>query len=274
VLAGMLVGGAFYQVPQIAAGGLLSPSRRITMPGPPGGCTERTWRGTGIDLQGWHCGARGRRRGTIIYLHGIADNRSSSAGVIRRYVPGGFDVIAYDSRRHGLSGGDFCTYGFHEKEDLRRVIDSVAPGPVMLFGTSLGAAVALQAAASDPRITLVIAAEVFSDLQTVARERAPFALPSWALHRAFAIAEQRGSFRIGDVSPLLAARRVTVPVLLIHGAADSDTLPAHSERVLAALAGPKRLLLVDGAGHNQSLNQSDTWDVIDEWIGAIKGKDM
>jgi uncharacterized protein len=267
VSAGLAVTAAFYQLPEIAAGGLLSPARRTAISPLPDGCRERNWQGAGVELHGWHCAAApGPRRGTIIYLHGIADNRSSGAGVIRRYARRGFDVIAYDSRRHGLSSGDVCTYGFYEKEDLRAVVNTVSNGPVVLIGTSLGAAVAIQAAADDPRISRVVAAEIFSDLETVARERAPFVLPSWAIRKAFAIAEQRGSFKVAEVSPVLAARRVAVPVLLIHGADDRETPPAHSERVLAALAGPKRLLLIERAGHNQSLNESSTWTAIDEWI--------
>jgi pimeloyl-ACP methyl ester carboxylesterase len=86
----------------------------------------------------------------------------------------GFDVVAYDSRANGESEGDACTYGFHEKEDLREVLNSIEKGPVILLGSSLGAAGALQLAASDQRITAVVAAETFSDLRTVVTERAPF----------------------------------------------------------------------------------------------------
>ena len=93
----------------------------------------------------------GDRRGTLIYLHGVADNRASGAGVIERFRKRGFDVVAYDSRAHGESDGDACTYGFYEKQDLRRVLDSVGVGPIVLVGCSLGAAVALQLAADEPR---------------------------------------------------------------------------------------------------------------------------
>jgi hypothetical protein len=49
-------------------------------------------------------------------------------------------------------------------------------------------------------------------------------------------------------------------------------LVAHAERVRAALDGPSRLLVVDGAGHNQSLNGAGVRDVIDEWIGLAAEK--
>jgi uncharacterized protein len=262
------------KVPDIAAGGLLYPSRRVDIPPPPQNCVEDHRNAGGVAVVGWRCAAEGVRRGTIVYLHGIADNRASSAGAIRRYLPAGYDVIAYDSRRHGQSGGDVCTYGFHEKEDVRDLLDTISSGPVILLGTSLGAAIALQAAAEDPRVSMVIGAEVFSDLRTVAVERAPRLLPQWAIDRAFAIAEARGEFVVDQVSPLNAAKRLTIPVLLIHGADDVDTPPAHSRRVFDALRGPKRLVIVQGAGHNQSLNGAEAWRAIDEWIDTIRRVDQ
>ena len=235
----------------------------------PAQCGERVFVGAGVTLRGWACQTDQDRRGTVVYLHGIADNRGSGVGAIRRYTAQGFDVVAYDSRAHGLSDGEACTYGYFEKEDLRAVIRTLDEGPVILIGTSLGAAVALQAASVEARVSAVIAAEVYSDLETIARERAPFFLTDATIRKAFAVAEQRGSFRIGDVQPEGAARHVRVPVLLVHGSADRETPPAHSSRVYAALAGPRRLILVDGAGHNHSLSGPAVWREIDTWLADV-----
>lgn len=255
-------------VPTIAAGGLLHPAKRTSLAAMPPQCAEREFAGSGVTLRGWSCGADGARRGTIVYLHGIADNRGSGVGTIRRFTAQGFDVVAYDSRGHGLSEGEICTYGHFEKADLGRVMDTLVEGPVILIGTSLGAAVALQAAALDARVSGVIAAEAFSDLETVARDRAPVFLTDRIIRKAFVIAEERGSFRIRDVSPVEAARHIRVPVLLVHGAADTETAPAHSVRVFDALAGPKRLILVEGAGHNRSLSGTQVWAEIDAWLAS------
>jgi uncharacterized protein len=159
-----------------------------------------------------------------------------------------------------------CTYGFVEKRDLRRVIDGLSAGPVILIGTSLGAAVALQEAGSDPRAAAVVAAESFSDLRTVATERAPRFLPPPVIRKAFMVVEQRGRFLVDAVSPAQAARTIQSPVLLIHGAEDKETPPAHSQRIFEALAGPRRLMLVPGAGHNQSLYGPAVWAEIERWI--------
>lgn len=67
---------------------------------------------------------------------------------------------------------------------------------------------------------------------------------------------------------MAAAAEIKIPVLLIHGAADSETPPDHSRRVLAALAGSKRLILVPGAGHNGSL-RGEVWGEIERWLEEV-----
>ena len=64
---------------------------------------------------------------------------------------------------------------------------------------------------------------------------------------------------------MAAAPRITARVLLIHGASDIETLPAHSQRVYEALRGPKRFLLVPDAGHNGSL-RADVWPEVERWL--------
>jgi pimeloyl-ACP methyl ester carboxylesterase len=259
------------QLPAIGAGGLLHPGRTLANVSPPQNCRATDFAGAGVTLKGWSCVSAAPARATIVYLHGVADNRRSATGVVQRFVSRGFNVVAYDSRAHGESGGDACTYGFFEKQDLRLVIDTLGTGPVILIGTSLGAAVALQEAADDPRVRAVVAAETFSDLRTVASERAPVFFTKGTIDRSFEAAEREAHFRVDEVQPEQSARRITASVLVIHGADDVETPPAHSERVYAALAGPKRLILVPGAGHNGSL-RSDIWNQIERWIDEILPK--
>jgi alpha-beta hydrolase superfamily lysophospholipase len=258
------------QLPALGAGALLHPSKSRIRLATPAACRDETFAGAGVMLKGWRCPTTAPRRGAIVWLHGVADNHGSSAGLVDRFLPRGFDVIAYDSRAHGESGGDVCTYGVYEKQDLARVIDTIAVGPIVLIGDSLGGAVALQEAADDARITTVVAAETFSDLRTVATERAPRIFTPGVLRRAFERAAQDGRFDIDEASPVRAAPKIRVPVLLIHGDSDVDTRPEHSRRIFAALQGPKRLILVPGATHNRSL-RPEVWREIDEWIDQVLG---
>lgn len=265
----LILAAAFIEAPSIAAGGLLYPARVALYNTTPPGCVDREFAGDGLTLRGWSCASIGERRGSVVYLHGVADNRASAVGVIDRLTKRGFEVIAYDSRAHGQSDGTICTYGFYEKRDLARVVDTLAPGPVVLIGTSLGAAVAIQGAAERSRVNGVVAAESFSDLRTVATERAPRILVPPLIARAFRVAEQRGQFDVASVSPVDAAKSLRIPVLLIHGADDVETPPEHSKRIFAALRGPKQLLLVPRAGHAHSLNAPTAWAAIDRWLSVV-----
>ena len=151
---------------------------------------------------------------------------------------------------------------------LHRVLDTIHGGPIVLLGHSLGAAIALQEAADDPRVTTVISAETFSDLRTVATERAPLFFSSGVIGRGFRLAESEAHFRVDAVSPVKAAACIRIPVLVIHGEADTDTPPSHSRRVFDALAGPKRLILVPSAHHSESL-RGEVWAQVDNWIDDI-----
>lgn len=251
------------------AGAVLFPTRTTTRVAPPEFCVERRFEGVEVQLAGWQCASGAvTRKGTVVYLHGIGDNRSSASGVVTHLLTLGYDVIAYDSRAHGASEGEQCTYGYYEKEDLRRVIAHSGATEVVLMGHSLGGAVALQAAAIEPAVRAVIAISTFSDLRSVVTERAPEVFfPRWAVAPALDRAAAEGRFVIDDVSPLRAAARITVPTLLIHGEADYNTPPSHSERVFHALQGTKRLLLVPGAGHNDVVRHQ-VWEEIEGWLSV------
>ncbi len=261
---------SLWVAPAIAAGALLHRSQTPVYRARPDTCADASFAGDGVELQGWRCAPTAPRRGTIVYLHGIGDNRSGAAGVVERFGPQGFEVVAYDSRAHGQSDGTLCTYGIRERQDLRRVVATIPAGPVILVGSSLGAAVAIQTASVEPRVSGVVAAEVFADLRSIATERGRrMWLPPWTIVRALPIAERRAGFRVDDASPVASARLVNVPVLLLHGADDRETSPRHSRLVHDALAGPRTLVIVPRAGHNQTLAAPGVWDRVEAWIGDL-----
>lgn len=211
-------------------------------------------------LEGWVFRAAGERRGLVVYLHGIADNRQSGVGIAERLVPRGYDVLAFDSRAHGRSSGEACTYGYRERHDVSRALDAVGAWRAILLGHSLGAAIALQAAAVDRRIEGVVAASAFSDLPTIVLERSRwFILPESYVEDALARAGELGGFPPAEASPVGLAPRIDAPVLLLHGEDDFKTPPDHSRRIYEALGGPRRLVVLPGVGHDDILGHDEVW---------------
>jgi pimeloyl-ACP methyl ester carboxylesterase len=251
--------------PSWGANRLLHPKRRLERKQPTRPFEPFEWQGDGVPLVGWwfHAPPPGAR-GTVVFLHGVADNRGAGVGAAEHFVPLGFDVVAYDSRAHGESGGDACTYGFYEKRDLARVLDHLPRTPIVVMGASMGASVALQAAAEDRRIAGVISVAAFAELRTAAIERAPFFASQGNIEDAFRLAEAAARFRVDDVSPAALAPRITAPVLLVHGDADKETPYANALRIYAGLSGPKQLVTVAGGGHRGL--RPETWQQIEAWL--------
>lgn len=269
-----LVVGVGPRVPGTVAWGaaaILHPLRRPVTHTPDQSYETVTFASGGERLEGWLLRASGdERRGLVVYLHGIADNRQSGLGAARRLTRRGWDVLAFDARAHGRSGGAACSYGYHERHDVSRALDALQAPSAVLLGHSLGAAVALQAAAVDPRVAAVVAASTFSDLPTIVRERARwFRLPADFTEAALRRAGELGGFAPAEASPLALAPRVAAPVLLLHGAEDWKTPPEHSRRVAAALGGPHQLVVLPGVGHDEILGREEAWREIEAFLDAL-----
>jgi pimeloyl-ACP methyl ester carboxylesterase len=267
-VAALLAGGAV--PPDWGAAAVVHPFRSPLTARPDLPFETVRFESAGAPLEGWlfQPGAAGPGV-VVVYLHGISDNRQSGLGVAHRLLPRGYAVLAFDARAHGRSGGEACSYGYHERHDVSRALDALGGPRAVLLGHSLGAAVALQAAAVDPRIEAVVAVSTFSDLRSIVEERARwFLLPPRYVTSALARAGELGRFPPEEASPVLSAARVRVPVLLLHGAADAKTPPHHSQRVAAALGGPKRLVLLPGVGHDEILGRPEAWSEIDAFLDA------
>jgi pimeloyl-ACP methyl ester carboxylesterase len=264
VLAAIVLGFSVASclVPSWGAKAILTPWHRSPPPEPTVAHENVDFEGDGVRLRGWRFPPEGVRRGHLVYLHGFGDDRRGAVGIAQRFTPLGFEVIAYDSRAHGQSEGACCTYGVAEKRDLARVLDREPAGPVVLLGGSLGGAVALECAADDPRISLVVAIAAFSDLRSVVEDRKPFFATRGQMESALGIAARDGGFRLEDASPVASAPRIRCPVLLVHGADDRDTPAEHSKRIHAALTGTKELILVPGMHHNDPVDEA-TWKRIE-----------
>jgi uncharacterized protein len=217
----------------------------------------------GYKLSCWFVRQPDAAKGTIIYLHGVGDCKIGGIPYARLFYGRGFNIFLYDSRRHGKSEGQYCTYGFYEKLDLSAVIDyltsrtDVRIGKIGVFGTSMGAAVALQAAAIDQRIEAVVAEASFTDLRTIMvdYQKRIIKLP-WHFLRNLAMSRSQklAQFKARYVSPIYAVRGVHKPVLFIHGTDDTRIRAEYSRALYDNANQPKELLLIHKGDHTDLLN--------------------
>jgi len=186
----------------------------------------------------------GESRGTIILLHGRGGLKENMLTVAQRFIAADFRCIAYDARAHGESGGEFCTFGKKETDDLSRVLDfyevnlknrGESLGPVCAFGNSLGASVALQSLNRENRIVAVAAAAPFADLAEVVshsgRKMVHPRLPQWLLDTSMRVGGWRADFDPFAISPLREVALSDKPLLLAHGTLDTVIPIDHSYRI-------------------------------------------
>jgi alpha-beta hydrolase superfamily lysophospholipase len=220
-----------------------------------------------VELRGWKIRAPAPTGDWVLLFHGVADNRTGVLDAAELLLRHGFSVVMMDSRAHGLSGGDMATYGWEERYDTVAIVDALYATEkvrhLFALGVSMGAAIALQSAAVEPRIQGVVAEDPFADLREVSYDYA--GLRSWpwlgkTLFRPAAIMAMHsmsnvGGFNPDEVSSEKAVSERPFPVLLICGTRDATIPCRHAERIYRAATGPKELWIVQGAGHASALGQ-------------------
>ncbi|MFA5120588.1 alpha/beta hydrolase [Zavarzinia sp.] len=245
----------------------------------------------GVDLVAWVAEAEAPKA-TVILVHGSggtrADDYIDQTGMMRDLLGRNYSVLALDLRNHGDSGAGprGPSYGPDEARDVIAAVDWVkrrSPGRrVAVYGTSMGGAVAIYAAAADPRIEAVVVDSTYADSGPVVGQEVEDAtglpplltrLVLWGADHFWGLAERDG--RTIDVIGRLGAR----PLLIIH-AKDDPVVPFADAQRLAA-ADPAAVLwqapppvAEDGAesavegfgGHAQTYRQSR-----ELWVEQVSG---
>lgn len=256
-----LGGGVFFAWPVVGARLLLVPIRKSRPDTLPEGFRSLAVTAPdGVVLDAWFRPARLPHRPIGVVLHGLDDEKGFGLRVAELDADRERNWLLLDLRAHGRSGGDVCTYGCLERDDVSLAVSAAlerggtfAAPRAAVYGMSLGGAVALLAAARDPRITAVFSQSAFSELRTSVAEyferlagfRSDF-LVGLALRRAEAIS----ALRVDEASPRAAAESLTIPLVIAHGTADTFVPPHHARRLAeAARHAPRELYWIDGAGH-------------------------
>lgn len=219
----------------------------------------------GIALRGWKVRPDHANGDWVLLMHGRSQNRLSMLSYAEFLLGSGYSVLMMDARAHGESGGTIATYGHLERYDERSILDALTAGEhpqhIYAMGESMGAAVALQAAAIDPRLEAVVAEGAFRNLHEVIFDYAGLRVSAFlgktffrpAAMLAVRETEHQAGFRFDEVSPeaSVAVRRFSV--MLISGLSDHNVPKRHAEAIFRAASGPKELWLVPKARHQKAL---------------------
>jgi pimeloyl-ACP methyl ester carboxylesterase len=216
----------------------------------------------GVDLRGWWVPAPSAK-GTVVLVHGLNRSRIEMVRRAPFVHAAGWNALLLDLRHHGASGGETTTFGAKEKEDVEaavRLARERAPGPVVLWGVSLGGASVVFAAADDPTVAGVICDSSYRSLEDTVRHHLQlFRGFRWWLRLVPSrpVADltvfwmgRRGGFDPAAVDVRAAAHRLAGRPALFVANSEDRRMPKEIAFDLQAAVGPgAEVLIVPGKSH-------------------------
>ena len=201
---------------------------------------------------------------TVICVHGYRGNYEYDFSPIVRYFNSNHtNMFFVEQRAHGDSEGDNITFGAKEKEDLQQWIEYVqknvdSKNPLYLYGISMGASTCLLSLENDYQNILsgVIADCGFTSMRNLFNNLSKdwFGMPGVPLVGIVGTyCKLFAKFDMEETSTKKALANNKVPVLFIHGEADTFINPEHTRVNYTRDVGPKDILWVAGANHGESL---------------------
>ena len=214
----------------------------------------------GLNLHGWYLPGTGDV--TWLWFHGNGGNishRVEELALFRHRL--GVNQFIFDYRGYGRSSGTPSEKGTYQ--DSRAALEyltsrsDLAPEKIVYFGRSLGAAVAVELAASREPLGLVLVAP-FSSISDMAKVAFPFT-PFHLLVR-------------GRYDSITTIRQIHRPVLILHGDQDATVPLSQGKKLFEAANQPKRFQLLPRTAHNDtySAGGGSYWDTLNEFLASLK----
>jgi alpha-beta hydrolase superfamily lysophospholipase len=211
----------------------------------------------GLVLSGQEWFVTGRPRAAVVLVHGFnASAACPHVGALAAALhDAALDVITYDARGHGSSGGE-STLGDCEVHDVAAAVDHArARTPnVVLVGASMGAIAVLRYAVTDPALSGAIVVSCPAAWRLPRNVRGVFAAAMTRTKVGRRVTSRLSGVRVANrwtnpVPPVELAPRLAVPVTYVHGTEDRFISLRDAGELWDATPDPRRLVVVRGMGH-------------------------
>jgi len=221
---------------------------------------------------------------TVVVLHGNRGCRGDGLPAAEFFAGQGCAVLLVSLRAHGDSTGEINDFGYSAQRDVVAAVEFLEcerPGrPIVLNGTSMGAAAAIFAASElGERVRGYILESPYRDLHRAVRNRTSLYLPAVLDQIAYAGVVVVGPLVLPDADRIAPIDYVdgipaSVPVLFLSGTEDERACPSEAQALCDRIAGHATLALFEGAGHG-SLIRADPQRyraAVTPWLRQVTGQ--
>ncbi len=196
----------------------------------------------------------------VLYLHENSGSRLQGLGIKLHLLKRNINLCCFDFAGSGLSEGKYISLGYHEKNQVRNVVDFLERLPGMgnigIWGRSMGAATTLLYAPTDKRIKCIVVDSPFSDFKKLAKEicQSNITIPGLVIEGALYIigttVYNKNGMDVNDIKPINSVKNCFVPAIFIHAQDDTFVKYKHSEKLFQNYGGSIKKLKGVSGGHN------------------------
>ena len=196
----------------------------------------------------------------VLYLHGNSSSRLEGLNNLDVLLKHNINLFVIDFPGCGLSEGDYISLGYHEKNDVKIIVDFIdnIPGvsKIGIWGRSMGAATTLLYSYKDPRISAICVDSPFENFKKLAEELVikQIKLPKFIIDGALKIVQgtvkKKNGLDIYKLKPIENVSNTFQPALFVHAINDELINVEHSINLFNNYGGPKSLKCCDKGGHN------------------------
>ncbi|MBT8437312.1 MAG: alpha/beta hydrolase [Gammaproteobacteria bacterium] len=204
----------------------------------------------GTRLHGWWLPAMGEATGSVLFLHGNAENISTHIGNVMFLPPQGLNVFLLDYRGYGRSEGTAYLEGLlmDVEAGLGQLLVHDKTDNLAVFGQSLGAALAILVAAESSYkedIAVLVADSSFTSFREITREKLSNHWLTWLFQWPLAMTVEDDYRPIDEISKLHPTA-----VILVHSKADLVVPFHHGESLYNTAREPKNFWVTQNSVHN------------------------
>ncbi len=221
----------------------------------------------------------------VICFHGYTgEGLSNHVAIAHYFLKHGYAILLPDARAHGQSEGEYIGFGCLDRKDalgwINWMIETCGEDiEIMLHGTSMGGATVLMTGGLQlpANVKGIISDCGFTSPKEVFTHvlRHMYHLPAFpAIPGADLMNRKLAGYGMDECNAKYEVRKACVPILFIHGSADTFVPCSMCEEIYENCASPKRKLIVEGAAHAESYYKDmETYEkAMDEFAEEIFNK--